>query len=182
MPYVYSPFTSSVWNLDCYCNPVNGGCGACGQYGLHCAISGWGAPVDIGASPNAQIWCYMDSTIQSVSLSIHQSNFCNCGNSDYNNYVVVDLWSGQGAGGSHLGSVLYLHVSGPQSGTWNAPNPIYGESFWQALIGNVPGGQTCNPCYYNAHSHMQCAGGSRQVNSCGQGVTGGGGGTVVYAF
>ncbi len=200
---VYAPMSGSVWSLDCYCyftasacSGPNSGCGCgCGSGSgcdsgqgricAHCAIPGYSSPVDIGgASSGDTLWFYANCPVKSINAEQFTGGCPGQSNSSqWAQSLKITMYDNFGGSGSQLGVVVYHHVANRVSGVINNSDPtgcLYNH-YCAIPIGYFTSNCGCS-CYSGVHVHMQRGGGSTESMSCGQSLTGGGGGSAIYRW
>lgn len=199
MPVVYVPNTGSIWSLDCYCYFTASSCSGCGcgcgsgsgcnsgpgRICAHCAISGYSSPIDVGgAAAGDTLWFYADCHVQSIRAD-QFTGTCpgQSDTTDWAHSLKITMFSQKNGAGTNYGAVVYHHVANRVSGIINNPDQtqcLYNH-YCAIPIGYFTSDCRCS-CYSGVHVHMQRSGGSTASLSCGQSITGGGGGTVIYTF
>jgi hypothetical protein len=195
MASVKSPFSGTATSVCCYCEdayfpdcppdgPVN--CWSqCSTGDCHHPYtqsgSSWPGPVDIGAAQGTPV--YFRATNDVASIRVESCDICSPpvpGSAD-NWGVIVHMYSGRDATGTHLGAVVYGHVANRwwlfQPGQV-ANRDLYGNEWQYAQIGTVPPAE--GDCSFGPHVHMECQGGSVQLSTCNQNLSQGA--NVVYTF
>lgn len=203
--YVYCPFSgASHWGTDCYCGTCDNGnacnnagnCTACGAGDADCThnsgITGLCCPVDIGGGANVSVKCYVSSNIRSIRTKLTGPNNDGdllCGTAPpaafawVNEGVKVELYCGQNATGTFIGTVFYGHVRNRQVQN----NVVYNYPHGKLLgyLGNldcctcqtpcanpVPNNCKC-ACYKGIHVHMErsSTNGYTYKRNCNTGIT-----------
>lgn len=131
-------------NPPCNCNAGNTTC----PHATSLGGEGWGAPLDISASPNQSVKFYSTTGIQSIRT---QKRAMFCGNTGTWAYgVLVSLYSDFN-GTVYIGGVMYGHLLESSI----LPDLWYQNNVWGRELGKVPGTNCGCNCYNGFHVHLQ---------------------------
>lgn len=166
--YVYPPTSgtaNSHWRpslLNCPADPSGCGntspiynassdyCGSCCHPSVYCS-----GPIDIGSSPSRVLDFWADPAVQSIYVTPTYGNVCAASvGSPWDDGIAIDMYSGTGQSGTHIGTLFYAHVQYPFSGGVNTING--GVTY----LGYTPSSGCSCSCYQGAHVHVEHCGNS----------------------
>ncbi len=144
--YVYAPFSGEIWGKQNYCDgtPTT-------PPTPHTVVNtlGGGLPIDIGdVVENTSVYFRGSSVIKSVVTT--RADVCKTQTGDWDQGVVVKMYTGYNGTGSLISQVAYGHLRNwIGNGTHNTNN------LW---LGRMPNDCACG-CSDGIHVHMQCGNG-----------------------
>ncbi len=151
IPFTCPPDPVVCENSDYINNATGDYCNNCCHPSPYCS-----APIDIGASGGAVLDFWGSAAVRSIVCSPTYGNVCadpSVG-SPWDDGLAIEMWTGQNATGTKIGTLWYAHVASPYSGTVNTING--GVTY----VGYVPSSLCGCRCYQGHHVHMEKCGNS----------------------